>query len=296
MNTIRYFFTRCFVSAVLLLLLLSVSPAMPQERTAQDDPVLAPEAGAVPVIDGIGGDSCWQNISWQPINEVWMPYGATVDTNDYSGRYKVVWSASTNLLYFLVDVTDDVFVDGFIPGVTSDIYNYDIAEVFIDEDKSGGKHVFDGTGEVGREFGTKAANAFSYHIYMPFPREGEVSTDVYAGDLTGTDWADARYPNYASHLPEFAMRVHGHEVVREFSLIVYNDTYSEKNKESARSKLAAGKIMGLSLAVCDNDHPEKEPKLREKFFGSVRVPAEANNEHWRNADYFGTVKLLPRIK
>jgi hypothetical protein len=104
--------------------------------------------------------------------------------------------------------------------------------------------------------------------------------------------------NYASHLPEFALRKNGTKEIWEFSLIVYNDKYNDtsSSNDSARVKLIAGKVMGLSLAYCDNDHPEKEPKIRDKFFGSVWVPETANNEHWKNADYFGIVKLVSRMK
>jgi hypothetical protein len=54
-----------------------------------------------------------------------------------------------------------------------------------------------------------------------------------------------------------------------------------------------GKVMGLTLAYCDNDKPDVNPKTRDKFFGSVWVPAAAYNDHWMNADYFGIVKLTP---
>jgi hypothetical protein len=72
-----------------------------------------------------------------------------LDSNNYTGKFKIVWSSKTNLLYFLVEVTDHNFVDGFIPGTTADVYNYDIIEVFIDENKSGGLHVFDGKDSIG---------------------------------------------------------------------------------------------------------------------------------------------------
>jgi hypothetical protein len=208
----------------------------------------------------------------------------------------VVWSSKTNLLYFLIEVTDSIFVDGFIPGKTADIYNYDIVEVFIDEDKSGGLHVFDGTGSVGREWGTNAQNAFAYHIYADFPKEGKVTTKCYAYDLGGTSWSDAKSMNYTSHLPSFALRKTGHKAVWEFSLIVYNDTYKDNmsHKENARPKLQAGKVMGLSVAYCDNDHPEKNPKVRDYMFGSVWEPSPGNF-HWMNADYFGTIQLVGPI-
>lgn len=263
---------------------------------AQDDPVLAPEVAAPPpLIDGIGNDSCWQSVPWQQIDQTWIPYGAHVDSGDYSGRYKVAWSSATNLLYFLVEVTDDIFVDGYIPGVPADIYNFDIIEVFIDEDKSGGRHVFDGRDSTAREWGTNAENAFVYHTYADFPEPGQVTTLCYSGDLVGTSWADAKPVNNASHLPAFALRRNGNVATWEFSLIVYNDTYEEDNKSTARAQLAVGKEMGLVLAYCDNDDPNENPKTRDNFFGSVHVPAAAYNDLWMNADYFGRVKLVSKL-
>jgi hypothetical protein len=266
--------------------------AQSQIGLGQDNPVLAPEVPIAPVIDGLGNDSCWQNIPWQRINQVWIPYGAKIDTSDFSGHYKIVWSSKTNLLYFLIEITDSIFVDGYIPGKTADIYNYDITEVFLDENKSGGLHVFDGKDSIGRVWGTNAQNAFAYHIYADFPGEGKVNTKCYVYDLAGTSWADAKSMDYTSHLPSFALRRTGRTAMWEFSLIVYNDTYKDtmSEKENARSKLYAGKVMGLSVAYCDNDHPEKNPKVRDFMFGSVWEPGPGNF-HWMNADYFGTVIL-----
>jgi hypothetical protein len=249
----------------------------------QDDPVLVYEAATPPVIDGIGDDACWQSAAWQSIDQVWIPYGGTVSPDDYSGRYKVVWSQRTNLLYFLVDVTDDVFVGGYIPGVTADIYNYDISEVFIDEDKSGGEHRYDGNG-------TNAENAFAYHMYADFPKEGQVTKVCHVDDMAGTA-SNSRRADYSSHFPEFALRTAGHTAVREFSLIVYNDAYSDDNKDAARVQLTVGKEMGLSVAYCDNDNPNENPKVRDNMFGSVWEPSPGNL-HWMNADYFGTAKLV----
>jgi hypothetical protein len=268
--------------------------AVSQQSATQDDPVQVLDTPIPPIVDGKINDSCWHDASWQSIAQVWIPYGTKIDSSDYSGRYKVVWSSTTNLLYFLVEITDDVFIDGFLPGITADVYNYDIIEVFIDENKSGGLHVFDAKDSTNLEWGTNAENAFSYHIYARFPKEGTVTTEHFAGDIAGTSWSDVRRINYASHIPEFALRRTGAKAVWEFSLIVYNDTYNDtiSNNDAARSQLRAGEVMGLTLAYCDNDHPEKEPKVRDKFFGSVWVPAAAYNEHWKNADYFGTMKLI----
>ena len=287
------YLSRLFLFTVSLHFLITFR-AVSQQTAVQDNPVLVFDAPIPPIVDGKKDDSCWQDASWQSIAQVWIPYGANVDSSDYSGRYKVVWSSTTNFLYFLVEVTDNIFIDGFIPNKTAEVFNYDIIEVFIDENKSGGLHVFDTKDSSSREWGTNAENAFSYHIYAPFPKEGAVTTEHFAGDIAGTSWSDVRRINYASHIPEFALRKTGTKAVWEFSLIVYNDTYNDtiSNNDAARSHLKAGKLMGLTLAYCDTDHPEKEPKVRDKFFGSVWVPAAAYNDHWKNADYFGSMKLM----
>jgi hypothetical protein len=271
------------VIAVFLPLVLSNHRAISQQNPVQDDPVLAPDVGAPPVIDGIGNDPCWQKAEWQRIAQVWIPYGGSVDSTDYSGRYKVVWSSVTNLLYFLVEIHDDEFVDGYLPDQSDGaIYNFDISEVFIDENRSGGEHRYDGAT-------SNAENAFAYHMYAACPANGETTTTCRVEDMAGTE-TNPRTADYSSHFPEFALHVTGNTAVREFSLIVYNDTYTDSAKEAARVQLAADKEMGLSVAYCDNDDRLESPKVRDNMFGSVSEPSPGNL-HWQNADYFGRVKL-----
>jgi hypothetical protein len=286
-----WFFYRIFLTSVLIFFIQS-SQAGTKKSSVQDDPVLAPDVLTVPVVDGIGDDACWESVPWQSIDQVWIPYDSTVTPDDYSGRYKVVWSSTTNLLYFLMEVTDDVFVDGYDPNGGGAIYDYDISEVFIDKNKSGGLHIFDGKGSDTLNVGTNAENAFSYHMYAALPAAGQVTTDVYADDLAGTSWGNSWRPDYSSHFPEFALRVTGNMAVREFSLIVYNDTYDNNNKDASRSQLAVGKVMGLSLAYCDNDEDlDENQKVRDNMFGSV-WEAFPGNKHWENADGFGSIELV----
>ena len=244
----------------------------------QDDTVKIPDVeNNIPTIDGNSDDVCWANVNWQTIDQVWIPYGGSVEADDYTGRYKTVWSSEENLLYFLVEITDDVFVDGYVYP-DDGYYNYDIVEVFIDEDKSGGMHRIDYGGE-------NAENAFSYHIVVDAPEDGGVNNEFVVCDLAGF-W---QIINYADHFPDLAMRKNSNQYTWEFSLAVYDDTYNHSNPEASRVNLSEGKIMGLSLAYCDNDTPGTD---RDNFFGSVWVPEEEYNDHWMNADGFGTVKLI----
>jgi hypothetical protein len=245
----------------------------------QDDTVIIRDVSVPPVIDGMGDDACWSNVAWQAIDQVWINYGETIDPSDYNGRYKTIWSSKENLVYFLVEINDDIAIDGFIEGGgTADVYNYDIIEVFLDENKSGGPHINDNPST-----GENAENAFGYHIYADFPGEGEVNKTYWVGDIPAP---------LTQHLPEFAIRKTGELSTREFSLKVYNDTYEASNPEASRVILTAGKIMGLSLAYCDNDEDDGQ---RDNFFGSVWVTAVNYNNHWMNADDYGTAKLYSDI-
>lgn len=282
---------------------------LPGESYAQPHPradtLYIPETLVIPVIDGLGDDSAWELVDWQPIDQIWMPYGNDPDNidqaglevwggpDDFTGNFKIVWSSETNLLYFLVEIIDDVFVDGYVYSQTNGSYpNYDIVEVFIDEDRSGGPHVFDGVlfPPMSNCPTCNAENAFSYHLAANAPEDGGVETEFYALDIWGSNWQN-HVANYASHLPEFALRKDGTKYTWEFSLIVHDDTYNHQNQEASVVELAAGKVMGLSMAYCDNDKPTANPLRRNHFFGSVEVPFAQRNSHWENADWFGVAEL-----
>jgi hypothetical protein len=89
--------------------------AMPLTEKAQDDTVMVAEISVPPVFDGVGNDACWQAADWQGIDQVRIPWGTTMNPQDFSARYKVAWSSSTNLLYFLLEITDDVVSDAYEP-------------------------------------------------------------------------------------------------------------------------------------------------------------------------------------
>jgi hypothetical protein len=253
----------------------------------QDDTVYIQHTLVIPIIDGKGNDNCWELARWQTIDQPWKPWGEKVHPDDFQGAYRVLWSSETNLLYFLIRTTDDIRVDNYIPGVTSEIYNFDIIELFIDEDQSRGRHAFDvfSTGE-------NAENAFGYHMHVRYPENGNFTDSMRVQDLSGSGWDDNKDPVYNSHFGDFIVRRIDNVVFWEFSLKVYGDTYYEAEKEKSRVTLIENKIMGLSIAYCDNDDPLEIPKVRDNFIGSVWVPEEAYDDHWQDAEYFGIVRLV----
>jgi hypothetical protein len=250
----------------------------------QQDTLDIYECAELPVIDGEANDPCWGPLAWQTIDMVWIPWNGSVTEEDFTGKFKVAWSSQTNMLYFLVQVTDDVIVDHYQPGITKEIHQFDIIEVFIDEDRSRGRHVFDTPTE-------NAENAFAYHIWVEFPDQGQVSKNYRVEDLAGTSWNDMISIVYTDHIGDLALKENNKVYTWEFSLKVYDDSYIHSNPEASRVTLAKGKQMGLSLAYCDNDDLNENPAKRDNFYGSVYVPESANNSHWEDAEHFGFARL-----
>lgn len=237
------------------------------------------EAETVPSIDGEMTEACWAEAQWYAIDQTWINWGEKIDSSDFSARFKMSWSEAENLVYYFVEVTDDAFIDGYVWD-DDGYYNFDIVEVFIDEDASGGLHALDND----PQWGENSENAFSYHLAVNAPEEGGVESSFLACDLDG-GWAKI---NYADHFPELALRKVGNKYYYEFSMKVYADTYDHSNPEASRVTLKGNKVMGMSLAYCDNDSPDGE---RDNFFGSVWVPQSEYNDHWKNADGYGKVRL-----
>ncbi|HET6558443.1 MAG TPA: sugar-binding protein [Prolixibacteraceae bacterium] len=257
---------------------------------AQSDTVKVQHVNVLPVIDGMDNDECWNGVgvNWQSIDQVWMPWKGTVPaSSDFTGRYKVIWNEAENVMYFLVDVLDDSFIDGF-DFASSGPYgypNYDVVEIFLDENRSKGGHVFDNGSE-------NAQNALSYHISVNSPEDGETTDQFTVEDLDGVSWSNFWVVNYASHFPSFKMKKNGNKYLYEFSLKVYNDAYPTQQKngstptdiEKARVKLTAGKIMGASVAYCDNDDNDGK---RDHFFGST-----PGKEYTANFGFNGTANSI----
>lgn len=247
----------------------------------------------VPEIDG-SMDLQWEPIQWNSLNYVWMDWGETADSADYYGRFKVGWSEETDLLYFFVEVTDDVLVEKYAELGETTFYN-DIVEVFIDENNSGGMHIFDTET-------TNAENAFSYHLCpLDTPQEGVPVTEFTVSDLDGTGWGGGSFsPEYFPHFDDAILLKDGDLYYWEFSLKVYTDEYEAGSEETTRSELTLDKKMGLALAYCETDNLSEYK--REMFLGSFPGHADklgdadggnlyGYNDTWQNADDYNVLTL-----
>ena len=225
------------------------------------------ECAVIPVIDGKTKDECWSKAEWHPIDQVWVPWGEAIDPLDFSGKFKVTWSSATDKLYFLVEIVDDILVEGYeFPD--KGYWGWDVVEIFIDEDASGGPHARD-------------ANAFAYHVTT-----GNMNSAFDVLDLSSRG-----IENYSNHL-ECKVERNNSIYTWEISMIVYNENFDPERVINSHEKLEHGKIIGLSLAYCDNDDKYEVLKIRDNFIGSVKLSQDKARSHWKEADDFGRFILI----
>jgi hypothetical protein len=226
-------------------------------NTLQDGYYEAKLATSVPVIDGVGDDACWAIADWAPINQVWI--GAAVPANDYSGKFKVVWTKDR--LYLLVEIIDDSLrcQAADVSSVCNNIYNYDCVEIFIDENNSRETN-YSGT-----------YKAFAYH----FDTAGHICNNGVRLD---------------GNINYKMKRVSNHTYDWEFEIKVFDDKFVAGGN-NIPDTLTDGKLMGWSLAYNDNDFGN----TRQNMIGSVFIAGNTDNERnisYFNSSVFGKLKLI----
>jgi hypothetical protein len=210
------------------------------------------------VIDGSSADACWAKAEWRPIDQVWIPFGEVMKPGDFKGRFKLAWDV--NYLYVLAEIEDDIISDDH-PNPLDNWWNDDCLELFIDEDRSKGNHEC-------------TYNAFAYHV------------SLYRDAIDmGTNCAGINLKNNLSIVMD---TIGPHLYLWELAVKMYDKNFNPNNPETSRVKLYANKLMGFSIAYCDND----ETTTRENFIGSMILTKETANESYKNADYFGPVLLV----
>lgn len=215
----------------------------------------AVKADAAPAIDGLANENSWAMASWAPIDQLWL--GSPFTPADFTGRYKAVWTSSK--LYLLVEITDDVLSDIY-PDPLVQWYDDDCVEVFLDEDRSGGIHQYN-------------YNAFAYHV----------STLYDVVDI-GTD----KNPHlYNDHIQTKRSK-NGTVYNWEMEITPFTDAFVYGVANNPVVTLSKGKVMGFSLAYCDNDGGP----LRESFIGSEVLAAADKNRSYIDASIFGTIELV----
>jgi hypothetical protein len=245
----------------------------------KDIPALGPDdfrarfVDTPPVIDGVGDDAAWSKAQWQPIKYEWMnstPPDITPvkGPDDFSGRFKVVWTASR--LYILAEITDDIIsVTHTNPYISPE--KNDCLELFLDENASGGARSSDG-----------GNNFFTYHISF----NGVNVTDYIGGNTDNITNDPATHVQGGNVLrnSHFNYKIGKndatHTYIWEIEMKVYDNTYPLRSSpDSTPVTLTEGKKMGFAAAYCDAD----ARNTREHFIGSMFVTGNTDNE--RNSSY-----------
>jgi hypothetical protein len=206
-------------------------------------------------IDGYGKDSIWASVDWYGMNYKWM--GKTVDSTDYSGKFKLAWNSQ--YLFVLVEVIDE----HINPTLGNGIENYwkgDYVEVFIDEDKSGGNHQFN-------------HQAFAYHI----------STEGHAIDKS----VSKETIFFDDHVEVKRSQI-GNKHIWEMAIKLFDNTFDENANDNTPVEIVKQKRIGFSIAYGDNDGNNS----RENFMGSKKIHGNNNDEGYINSDVFGSILFI----
>ena len=220
----------------------------------------APFAEAAPTIDGSANDDAWAKAAWANIDQLII--GEQLSAEDFSGRYKVVWTKDK--LYILGEFVDDVLIDTHADPLVS-YWDDDTFEIFLDEDKSGGKH-------------RDNYNAFAYHVAL---------------DNQVVDYSTEDKPRTLNdHITSVWKRdsENGNKIIWELAIDVYPDTFKDVNNTATPVTLATGKELGFMLSYCDSDGVGG----REHFIGSFDIPAVDGdkNRGYIDASVFDVLKLV----
>jgi len=209
-------------------------------------------------IDGSDNDACWEDAQWHPIDQVWIPYGAAMNEGDFQGRFKQAWDSL--YLYLLAEIVDDSISDDH-SNPLQNWWDDDCLEIFIDEDRSKGNH-------------ERNNNAFAYHVSIFYD----------AIDLN----ASGAGVNYKDNI-NVVMDTIAEDTYRwEIAVKNYTSAFTTSDPEVSRVILHHHKLMGFSLAYCDND----ETTSRENFIGSQYMTPATANDNYITADYFGSLLLV----
>lgn len=242
--------------SILPVILISLSIHL--DAQTQSDTLYAYLSRTPVVINGIADDACWEDALWHPIDQVWIPYNATMDEGDFQGRFKLAWDSL--YLYLLAEIVDDSLSDDH-PDPLQNWWDDDCLEVFIDEDRSKGNH-------------ERNNNAFAYHVSIFYD----------AIDLNSSGAGI----NYKDNIEVVMDTVAENTYLWEVAIKNYTAAYTPADPEASRVILHHNKLMGFTLAYCDND----ETLGRENFIGSQYMTPATANSNYITADYFGSLLLV----
>ena len=229
--------------------------------------------GTAPKIDGAATDKAWASVPYSYMKTNWLPAGnAITGPSDFEGKFKFLWNGSK--LYFLAVITDDVLMQSTNVDPGWNYPAFDVLELFIDENKSGGDHKFNN-------------NAFAYHLTL--------SGHAMDLGLVPDNWTALVYDKNVTYTWK---SIGSNQYIWEGAITNYPASFDLSKATNTPVNLYAGKTMGVSVAYCDNDGDTNPASpSRDHFIAGNNIPSSlggnSSNTAWINANAFGTLFLLP---
>lgn len=256
---------------VILLFLFFSGQSFAEEKAVVNEIYESPFADQAPILDGELSDPAWEKAKWKSLDKLML--GTQPDENDFSARYKVVWTEEH--LYLIAEIVDDVLHDSH-PNPLEQYWNDDTLEIFLDEDKSGGNHLYN-------------YNAFAYHIALD-NQAIDVGPFLTEEDQKAGKSNIKAFPDHVKSIWKRSI-TEPSKILWEVQITVYQGDNKDVEPSTIKPiKLSKGKEMGLMVAYCDSDYGN----AREHFMGDVEIePINGDkNLGFIDASVFGTIKLV----
>ncbi len=173
--------------------------------------------------------------------------GDGFDPSNLSWRVFLAWHHGTQRIYMAVERIDDVYI-----GLGEESGGETTAALLIDGDHSGGRYYGfleeDGYSEEQRK--RLSYSQAQIYVFRPEPQPGHgdqlVNGPFHAPWATLPPWSDGGGTQYGED-PSYSMT--------EFYITPFDDLNWEGPELGRRSVLEPGNIIGLEIAVQDNDRP-----------------------------------------
>ena len=295
----------------LLFVFASLCAVMFSQYFDKSDTVKIYRSGTDITIDGKSLEKCWDSTEWMPIEYIWAqnPSNGTesylsgvtdirtstlgLDTTDFKGRFKMLWSSKTNLLYILAEITDNALVSNYDwVGNKGNYTGFDDIEIFYQENGPC-RQVWPGCD----------------HTFTHKAKAIHLTSNGYGVDMGGPSWGSYVLYNRTmksvinkaapKYTWEIGMQLINEKVI-DSQLQVTTDYTVSPLPDSLISKLAKDKVIGFTMNYIDVDIAGNK---REHFISNLYVPDgidgssnRLRNASWQNSDAYGIAQLLSYSK
>lgn len=287
-----------FVLLILYLIFLSFPPIFSQSFFGINDTLKIFRTAMDITVDGQGLEKCWDSTNWVYLQYQWMNTAIItdsdirvsklgVDTNNFQGRFKILWSSKTNRLYILAKITDNILWGGYV-FPNSNYPDFDDIEIFYKE------------GDMCRQTWSVCDHEFTQNA-----KAIHLTNNLYAVDINGTSWADVNYIDYIELMQAVLNKTYAPDYTWEIGMYLITD--SVKGSEVVRGtpfdtnrigQLTVNKVFGFTLNYCDADNGSG----RNGFYSNLYLPNGSDsarsdaiaerNASWVDASLFGTAELI----